>query len=117
LVLMGILTLVLREAVYLPQRPSPWTPPIPMYCVGFWNGDATRLLREQRILWLPTPISRVGTLPQAILTDTTTNCSVVINADTTIKIIGFKMGFVSNKTHYVTRAVFHLPIPPIRLVP
>ena len=64
----------------------------------FGDGDATPLTpRTKDTVVSHTYIQNGDFLPQAILTDTTTNCSVVIDAATRIKVIGFKMGFVTNK--------------------
>ena len=64
----------------------------------YGDGDASPLTpRTKDTVVTHTYIQGGDFLPQAILTDTSTNCSVVIDAATRIKVIGFKMGFVSNK--------------------
>ena len=64
----------------------------------FGDGNATPLNPPRKdTIVTHTYVDGGDFLPQAILTDTTTNCSVVIDAASRIKIIGFKMGFVANK--------------------
>jgi len=64
----------------------------------YGDGDASPLTpRTKDTVVTHTYLQGGDFMPQAILTDTTTNCSGVIDATTPIKVIGFKMGFVSNK--------------------
>ena len=64
----------------------------------FGDGDATPISPPTKdTVVTHTYLNNGDFLPQAILTDTSTNCSVVIDATTKIKAIGFKMGFIANK--------------------
>jgi hypothetical protein len=105
---MGIVTLVLREAAYL-QRPYP---ELNKYsrAVGFLEMGTQPLTPEQRICGLPILI------PGLCLSNSynAPKLRVVINADTTIKIIGFKMGFVSNKSLLCDKGNISFAIPQIR---
>ncbi len=65
----------------------------------FGDGTATPITPPTKDTFVThTYITGGDFLPQAILTDTATNCSVVIDASSKIKVISFKMGLISNKT-------------------